>query len=132
MKYFYTGLAVLAVLLAASLWCNTLIAGSTEHALAALDDALAAFDAGDAETAAADAALAQAYWQEKSKFLSAVLSHEELDEIENAFTALDSYTKTQSDEEFRRSCAELLFRLRHITQRDVPFYYNFFTRVIGA
>ncbi len=68
MKYFYTGLAVLAVLLAASLLCNMLIAGSTEHALAALDDALAAFDAGDAETAAADAALAQAHWQEKANF----------------------------------------------------------------
>lgn len=132
MKYFYTGAAVLAVLLAASLWCNLLISRSTERAVAALDDALVAFDAGDAETAAARAARAQAHWREKSNFLSAVLSHEELDEIENAFTALDSYTKTQSEDEFRRSCAELLFRLRHITQRDVPFYYNFFIRVIGT
>ena len=132
MKYFYTGLAVLAVLLAASLLCNTLIDKSTERALAALDDALAAFDAGDTEAAAAKAALAQEHWRKKSNFLSAILSHEELDEIENAFIALDSYTKTQSDEEFRRSCAELRFRLRHITQREIPFYYNFFTRVIGA
>ena len=132
MKYFYTGFAVLAVLLAASLACNALISRSTEHTLAALEEALAAFDAGDADAAAESAALAQTHWRKSSNFLSAVLSHEELDEIENAFVALDSYTRTQSEDEFRRSCAELTFRLRHITQRDIPFYYNFFTRVIGS
>ena len=61
-----------------------------------------------------------------------MLSHEELDEIESVFSALESYGKTETGDEFRSSCAELALRLRHIRQMDVPFYYNFLVYSIGT
>ena len=132
MKYLYIGVGVLAVLLAACILSTTVISSCTRETADALEHALSAFDEDDFPAAAAQASRAKSEWDQHAKLLSALLSHEELDEIDTAFTALDSYRKTQTADEFRSRCAELSLRLRHITQMDIPFYYNFFVRPLGT
>lgn len=132
MKYLYLGAAILAVLLAACILSGVLVSTATEGALDSLDLALEAFDRSGLAQAAPYAKAAKQDWQRHSRLLSALLGHEELDEIEALFTSLESYTRTASADDFRSVCAELALRLRHITQMDVPFYYNFFVRSIGS
>lgn len=132
MKYLYIGIGVLVLLLAGCILSTALISVCTCKAADALEVALSAFDEGSFSAAAAQAEYAKSEWDRHAKLLSALLSHEELDEIDAAFTALDSYRKTQTADEFRNRCAELSLRLRHITQMDIPFYYNFFVSPLGT
>ena len=132
MKYLYFGAGILAVLLAACIFSTFLISGCTAKTLESLEQALSAFDGGNFPAAAEHADRAKSEWERHSNLLSAMLSHEELDEIESVFSALESYGKTETGDEFRSSCAELALRLRHIRQMDVPFYYNFLVYSIGT
>ena len=78
------------------------------------------------ETAAANhAQQAKRAFDRRQELLSAFLSHEELDEIAIDFAELEVYGQEGSREEFRARCEALLFRLRHVAEMDVPFYYNF-------
>lgn len=132
MKYLYLGAAILAVLLAVCILSTAVIGSHTRRIAETLEDALSAFDGGNLSEAAALADRAKNTWERSAKLLSAMLSHEELDEIDTAFSALDSYRRTQAADEFRSRCAELALRLRHIAQMDIPFYYNFFVHFIGT
>lgn len=126
MKYLYIGIGVLAALLALCILSTLLVSFGTRAALSSLETSLTAFDEGDFLTAMEHAMHAKSEWEQHSGLLSTLLSHEELDEIDAGFTALSSYCITKTTDEFRSLCAELSLRLRHITQMDIPFYYNFF------
>ena len=125
MKYFYIGLGVLAVLLALSIGSSALLCRSTQDPERLLQNADAALLADDFPAAAALAGRAARAFDRRRDLLSAMLSHEELDEIAIGFSDLEVYAAEGSREEFRARCKELQFRLRHIAEMDLPFYYNF-------
>lgn len=125
MKYLYIGLGVLAVLLALCIGSSVFLCRSTRQSEALLLDADAALREDDFPAAVAFADEAQRAFDRRRELLGALLSHEELDEIAIAFSALEVYGAEGSREEFRVRCEELLFRLRHVAEMDVPFYYNF-------
>ncbi len=125
MKYFYIGLGVLAVLLALSIGSSALLCRSTQEPERLLRDADAALLADDFPAAAALAGRAARAFDRRRALLSSLLSHEELDEIAIGFSDLEVYAAEGSREEFRARCKELQFRLRHIAEMDLPFYYNF-------
>lgn len=130
MKYLYIGMGVLVVLLAVCILCGVMVSNSTQQSSDALCRAVEAVDSGDFPTAVAFAKEAEAAWQKREHFLSSILSHEELDEITRAFSDLRSYAATQTEDEFRCRCEELILRLNHISEMDFPHFYNFMVAVL--
>lgn len=125
MKYCYLGLGILAVLLALSIGSSVLLRRSTEESEAYLQEAAAAAATDELSAATTAAGRAEAAFERRRKLLGALLSHEELDEIAVSFAQLGVYGEEGSREEFRAQCESLRFRLRHVAEVDVPFYYNF-------
>ena len=85
MKLCWFGCGILAVLLALSLLCGMLTQRSTRDAAAALEQALEALDRDETVQAVEAGAQARQHWQRHRRFLCAVLSHDELDGIEQGF-----------------------------------------------
>ena len=82
MKLCWLGCGILAVLLALSLLCGMLTQRSTRDAAAALEQALEALDRDETAQAVEAGTQARQHWQRHRRFLCAVLSHDELDGIE--------------------------------------------------
>ena len=108
MKLCWFGCGILAVLLALSLLCGMLTQRSTRDAAAALEQA-------------------RQHWQRHRRFLCAVLSHDELDGIEQGFAELRAYSAVGDAAELRSRCEVLLLQLQHIAQLDAPYAENFLT-----
>lgn len=125
MKYFYIGLGILAVLLALSIGGSVLLCQSTRESEAYLQEAAEALTEDDFSAAVLLAGKAERSFARRRELLGALLSHEELDEISVDFSDLLVYGAEDSREEFRARCEALRFRLRHVAEMDVPFYYNF-------
>ena len=115
MKLCWFGCGILTVLLALSLLCGMLTQRSTRDAAAALEQALEALDRDETAQAVEAGTQARQHWQRHRRFLCAVLSHDELDGIEQGFA------------ELRSRCEVLLLQLQHIAQLDAPYAENFLT-----
>ena len=120
MKLCWFGCGILTVLLALSLLCGMLTQRSTRDAAAALELALDALDRDET-------AQARQHWQRHRRFLCAVLSHDELDGIEQGFAELRAYSAVGDAAELRSRCEVLLLQLQHIAQLDAPYAENFLT-----
>ena len=70
---------------------------------------------------------ARQHWQRHRRFLCAVLSHDELDGIEQGFAELRAYSAVGDAAELRSRCEVLLLQLQHIAQLDAPYAENFLT-----
>ena len=127
MKLCWLGCGILAALLALSLLSGMLTQHSTREASAALSQALKALDRDEISEAVEAGAQARQHWQRHRRFLCAVLSHDELDDIEQGFAELRAYSAVGDAAELRTRCEVLLLRLRHIARLDTPSAENFLT-----
>lgn len=127
MKLRWLGCGILAVLLALSLLCGMLTQRSTRDAAAALEQALEALDRDETAQAVEAGTQARQHWQRHRRFLCAVLSHDELDGIEQGFAELQAYSAVGDAAELRSRCEVLLLQLQHIAQLDAPYAENFLT-----
>lgn len=127
MKLCWFGCGILTVLLALSLLCGMLTQRSTRDAAAALELALDALDRDETAQAVEAGAQARQHWQRHRRFLCAVLSHDELDGIEQGFAELRAYSAVGDAAELRSRCEVLLLQLQHIAQLDAPYAENFLT-----
>ena len=123
MKLCWFGCGILAVLLALSLLCGMLTQRSTRDAAAALEQALEALDRDETAQAVEAGTQARQHWQRHRRLLCAVLSHDELDGIEQGFAELQAYSAVGDAAELRSRCEVLL----HIAQLDAPYAENFLT-----
>ena len=121
MKLCWLGCGILAVLLALSLLCGMLTQRSTRDAAAALEQALEALDRDETAQAVEAGTQARQHWQRHRRFLCAVLSHDELDGIEQGFAELRAYSAVGDAAELRSRCEVLLLQLQHIAQLDAPY-----------
>ena len=120
MKLCWLGCGILAALLALSLLCGMLTQRSTRDAAAALEQALEALDRDETAQAVEAGTQARQHWQRHRRFLCAVLSHDELDGIEQGFAELRAYSAVGDAAELRSRCEVLLLQLQHIAQLDAP------------
>ena len=127
MKLCWLGCGILAALLALSLLCGMLTQRSTRDAAAALEQALEALDRDETALAVEAGRQAQQHWQRHRRFLCAVLSHDELDGIEQGFAELRAYSAIGDAAELRSRCEVLLLQLHHIARLDLPSPENFLT-----
>lgn len=123
MKYFYIGGGILVVLLAVSLLLSLAVADRATATAELLTQAAGHMD--DFPAAQEAGMKAAQLWESHTEFLSTLIAHDELDEIAEGFRRLTAYAKEENRDEFRSQCQVLIFRLEHIAQMDLPFYYNF-------
>ena len=107
MKLCWFGCGILAVLLALSLLCGMLTQRSTRDAAAALEQALEALDRDETAQAVEAGTQARQHWQRHRRFLCAVLSHDELDGIEQGCAELRAASAAAHRAAGRAICREL-------------------------
>lgn len=127
MKFFYIGGGILAALLAISLLLGLSVSRRATETAALLSRAAETMDTGNFSAAQEDGRKAAQLWETHTHFLSTLVAHDELDEIAEGFRRLSAYGREENQTEFRSQCQVLIFRLEHIAQMDLPFYYNFFS-----
>ena len=91
------------------------------------EQALEALDRDETAQAVEAGTQARQHWQRHRRFLCAVLSHDELDGIEQGFAELQAYSAVGDAAELRSRCEVLLLQLQHIAQLDAPYAENFLT-----
>lgn len=125
MKHFYIGLAIFAGLLAVSIAASVYLCRCTDESAAWLSAAETALAESDLARAAECAEAARSAFERCKKPLRVLLSHDETDAIDIAFSEIGVYGAEGNREEFHVRCAELQLRLRDIAAIDLPLYYNF-------
>lgn len=124
MKYFTIGISFLAALLAASILAGVLVASWVKPANSHLTRAVDALAREDYDNAVEQAIAAEKKWKAEQQKLSAFLSHETLEEVAVAFSDLHVYSERQNYSEFLARCKLLQMQLKHISEMDIPYYYN--------
>ncbi len=120
MKYLYWGVAILALTLAVCVLSGLALNRRTDEVISPLTQAIEATEAGRATAAQGFAQQAHAQWQRHLNFFTSYLCHDETDEITIGFARLEQ----ASEDEFAPTCNELLVRLQHISQMDLPLWAN--------
>lgn len=67
-----------------------------------------------------------AVWQEKKNLLSAMIAHNEIDQIETLYLRATQAAENQDVNETRLQVAELTGMLMHLSQLQFPHLYNVF------
>ena len=124
MKYFIAGVGILAVLLALSILSGVFVANRVQPARRELSAAVAALEREEYDAACSHAETAAKKWKAEQPKLSAILSHETLEEIALAFSDLRVYSEREYYAEFLARCKLLQMQLKHISQMDIPSYFN--------
>lgn len=120
MKYLWTGVAILAVLLAVCIGVNGMLAVATEAVQNELQIAKDYGTKHDYAAAADHAKKATDEWNAHLGFFASVLCHDETDEITAGLAEL----QVVEDAEFLQSISSLLARLSHIAEMDKPLLHN--------
>lgn len=124
MKFLRLGVGVL---LACFLLCAAAASSldrCTGEASTRLEQAQRFGSTGNFEEAARWISQASEVWEARKGFLGSTLRHEELDEIEVGFRSLLAIAEQEADDQFAPACAELIARIRHVSEMEKPFYYN--------
>ena len=75
--------------------------------------------------AAADAVLsAGESWKAQERFFDIVLQHSEVDDVTTGFSSLYQYALLEDGDDFAASCAEMISKIQHIRQMQLPTFAN--------
>lgn len=89
-----------------------------------LDEAVEARRTGDLDTSLHLVQAASSHWKDHEEYFGAVLRHDEIDTVIGEFARLESYARSQDQDDFYSNCAALLSELEHIEQMEWPFFHN--------
>lgn len=126
MKTLYLPAAVLAAILACSLWAGRFLEVRTEHWSELLSSASQAAEA--EEWSQAGEVLRQAYedWSRDQTFLHTILEHDALDEAEQLFAAAMAACRQEDGEEALIQLAQLRSSLRLLAETQGASIQNIF------
>ena len=116
MKYFYIPCAILALILALSLFNAETMGGYVADWCEELTAAQTAADSGDWADAEHQIRTVHEAWDEKQSYFHIVSVHAELDEAEALLAKSLSFARDQDDAEFRANTAELITQLRLLSE----------------
>lgn len=125
MKYFWIGIAILALLLTLGVTSNVaanLILKESEALLRQADEAV---EQDDLQNALKKSRQAEQEWNKGKKMLHITMTHTLLDEVDASFSNLHTYGEEDEQTEYRVCCRELLLKIQHIRDMDIPHYYHF-------
>ena len=123
MKHLLIALLTLALTLA---FCVFACAQVRSEALTTLNTLrLAQIQAERQDYAAADAVLsAGESWKAQERFFDIVLQHSEVDDVTTGFSSLYQYALLEDGDDFAASCAEMISKIQHIRQMQLPTFAN--------
>ncbi len=124
MKFLRFGLGVLLVCFLLCAAAASSLGRCTEETAALLEQAQRFGNAGNFKEAAHWIRQASEGWEARKGFLGSTLRHAELDEIEAGFHSLLAIAEQEAEDQFAPACAELIARVRHVSEMEKPFYYN--------
>ena len=61
---------------------------------------------------------AGASWEQQQLFFGTVLRHDEIDDVTEEFTRLESYATTEDQDDFLSNCKALIARLKHVQEME--------------
>ena len=116
MKYFYIPCAILALILALSLYNARAVDGYVTDWCETLSSAQEAADSGDWTAAQVRLSSVHEAWDAAQSYFHTVITHAELDEAEALFAKSDSFLHEHDEAEFRANTAELITQLRLLAE----------------
>lgn len=116
MKYLYIPAALLALLLALSLWNARAVREEIDGWCELVESARSAAKGGDAAAAEASLAAFGRDWQRRRAYYHSILEHDELDDAEELFTRAHSALEAGDDDGFLAETAALAAQLRVIAE----------------
>ena len=116
MKYFWIPLALLALLLGASLGNARLVEAEVEPWREAVESSVASAEAGDWEAARRGVRGARESWDARKGYLHIVTAHDELDRVDILFATAEGFAKEEDMAEFRAEASELAVQLGIIVE----------------
>ena len=126
MKYFITGVCVMAAVILAVFFCNSYIDKTVDMLLESLDSSMAAADLGDWEASQANADKFADIWNSRVTYLTIFMAHGQLDPI-NA--AVSRYAELVQQRDYVQSKSEgvwLKAMLEHLVDMDKVTIGNIF------
>ena len=120
MKYLYLGAAILAAILLFCVFSGSHLSQRFDQVTDPLERACEAYEQGRPDDARVLERQAADTWQRELSGLSAYLSHKDLDEITQAFSALQDAPQ----EDFLPECRKLLSMLYQVQGEDRPTLEN--------
>lgn len=116
MKYFWIPVALLALLLGASLANARLVETEVEPWREAVGSSIASAEDGDWEAARAAVRGARESWDARKPYLHVVTAHDELDQVDVLFASAESFAREEDMAEFRAEASELITQLGIIVE----------------
>ncbi len=126
MKYLWLGLALLAAVLACSLWACATLDYHTTQTIEAVYEVRACAERGDYEGALLASRKAQERWQQTEGLLGVLLKHDEADNVKFEFAELTASAEALQEDELLPHCDKLIAMLEHISEMEKAHYYNVF------
>ena len=111
MKYFWIPVALLALLLGASLANARLVEAEVEPWREAVESSVASAEDGDWESALRAVRGARESWDARKDYLHIVTAHDELDQVDLLFASAESFAREEDMAEFRAEATELTVQL---------------------
>ena len=124
MKRLWFGVALLAALLAAGAGLSFGITALHEQLARQLDDACAAMEQEDWETATALAASAKAKWERSRYFIASCVDHEPLEQLDSLFSELEVYRHRRMSADYAAVCSHLAHISRAIGESHALKWWN--------
>lgn len=124
MKHFWSGIGLLAVLLALGLWTSH--AMESVHTPIANSLALAAEEtlSGDPDRGIAAARQARAQWERHRHATASVADHQPMEEADSLFAQMESFIAAGDVTQFAACCARLSELVRAISEAHTLTWWN--------
>ena len=116
MKYFWIPMALLALLLGASLANARLVEAEVEPWREAIESSVASAEDGDWEAALRAVRAARESWDAHKDYLHIVTAHDELDRVDILFATAEGFAREEDMAEFRAEASELAVQLGIIVE----------------
>lgn len=124
MKHTVLSVSILILILAFCLLSASYTSNAVQKTSALLEEALEARREDDQAASIHLVQAASSHWKEHEAYFGTVLRHDEIDDVIGEFARLESYARSQDQDDFYSNCAALLSELEHIEQMEWPFFHN--------
>lgn len=124
MRHVITALAILLAVVALCVFSAWYVRDGAGETLTLLQTAEMAAAAGEFHRAEAAVAAAKTRWETLEAPFGVLISHEEMDQITQCFSALLQYARTEDGDEFAAVFAQTRFLLEHLRLMQLPTVYN--------
>ena len=116
MKYFWIPVALLGLLLGASLANARLVEAEVEPWCEAIESSVASAEGGDWASALRAVRGARESWDARKPYLHIVTAHDELDRVDILFATAEGFAREEDMAEFRAEASELAVQLGIIVE----------------